>query len=124
MKRSPLPPRTTQLKRSAKPRAKRKTPRRGRILDSKYLEWCSSRPCCVTGEWPATTHHVREYGSPKDDTQVIRLIAELHLHEAGMQSIERLSKKLFEKTHGISINREIAKLRGEYALYLKQKEVV
>ncbi len=88
--------------------------RRGRIRDGRYLEWCASQPCCVTNELPATTHHVRLFGSPRDDRRVIRLAARLHMHDFGMESIERLGKRQFEARHGIGIEAEIRKLRARY----------
>jgi hypothetical protein len=53
--------------------------RKGRVKDPAYLSWCSKQPCCVSGELPATTHHVRSWGSPKDDTRVIRLAKRFHI---------------------------------------------
>jgi hypothetical protein len=101
---SPIP-------RTTRPKARRRGNRRGRIIDRPYLRWCSKQPCCITGEYPATTHHVREFGSPKNDRRVIRLVARLHFHDAGMLSIERLAKVDFEMTHSVSIEAEIQKLR-------------
>jgi len=89
-------------------------PRRGRTVDLPRLDWAATQPCCVTGRFPATTHHVRFCGSPKDDTRIIRLITELHLHDAGMLSIERIGKEKFEAEFGISIENEIAKLNRRY----------
>ncbi len=88
--------------------------RRGRVRDKRYLAWCATQPCCVTGEFPATTHHVRSYGSLKNDRRVIRLVERLHLHGAGMESIERLGKRGLEVWHGVSIEDEIAELRERY----------
>ena len=113
MKRSALPPRSTPLKRSPV-RKKRKTARRGRVIDKAYLAWCAKQPCCVTGEFPATTHHIRFCGSPKDDRIVIRLVARLHLHEAGMFSIERLGKEKFEAHWKVDIMYQAGLLYGRY----------
>jgi hypothetical protein len=41
-------------------RARRYRLRRGRVRERRYLAWCATQPCCVTGELPATTHHVRK----------------------------------------------------------------
>lgn len=94
----------------------RKKPRRGRVRDIPYLDWMATQPCCITGEWPATTHHVRKWGSPKDDTRTIRLVARLHMLPCeipGQPCIER-GKAQFEKRYGISIEAEIAKARARY----------
>lgn len=101
----PLKPRTSR------PKARRRRLRRGRIVDRPYLRWCAKQPCCITGEYPATTHHVRKFGSPKNDRRVIRLAVRFHLHDAGPLSIERLSKADFEQVHSIGIEAEIQKLR-------------
>lgn len=93
---------------------KRRKPRRGRVKDPAFLDFASTQPCCVTGERQATTHHVREFGSPKNDRRVIRLVARLHMHGFGMFSIERLGKRKFELHHGICIEDEIAKLNGRF----------
>ena len=96
---------------------RRRKPRRGRVIDRDYLDFMSTQPCCVTGQWDATTHHVRFCGSPKDDTRVIRLVARLHMLTAetpGQPCIERLGKAKFEKLYGISIEDEIAKARERY----------
>ncbi len=88
--------------------------KRGRVRDKPYLKWCALQPCCVTNELPATTHHVRLFGSPRDDRRVIRLAARLHMHDFGMESIERLGKQAFELRHRIQIEAEIRKLRERY----------
>jgi hypothetical protein len=95
---------------------KRKTPRKGHVYDPAYLAWQAMQPCCVTGIWPATTHHVRFCGSPKDDTRTIRLIKSLHQLVAakpGTPCIEQ-GKKQFEEFHGIDIEAEIKKSRERY----------
>ena len=106
--------------RFVRPRVKRRGVRRGRLVDPRYLAWCATQPCCISGELPATTHHVREFGSPKNDHRVIRLAERFHLHDAGMLSIERLSKPDFERVHSLRIETEIQKLR---ALWLAEREV-
>ncbi len=62
---------------------------------------------------PLTTHHVREYGSPKDDTKVIRLCEAHHLHDAGPHAIER-GKKQFEQHTGLSIQALVVYYREAY----------
>lgn len=91
--------------------------RKKALRDRSYLEWMASQPCCVTGEWPATTHHVRSFGSRRDDARTIRLVARLHMltHEKpGQPCIERLGKQKFEERYGISIEAEIVKARERY----------
>src|ERR1700678_3254157 len=110
IRRTPLKRSQRPIPRPGKPNAKRKALRKGRVVDREYLDWCATQPCCVTLELPATTHHIRAFGSPKDDHSVIRLVARLHLHEAGMNSIERLGKEKFEAMHGISLMDEASKL--------------
>jgi hypothetical protein len=92
----------------------RKQPRRGGTKDRKYLAWCSTQPCCVTSELPATTHHIREFGSPKNDHFVIRLVERLHLHDAGMDSIERIGKTEFARKFGINLSFEAVGLYARY----------
>jgi hypothetical protein len=102
------------IPRTTRPRSRRRANRRGRIVDRPYIAWCALQPCCITAEYPAQTHHVRQWGSPKNDHRVIRLAIRFHLHDAGPLSIERLSKSDFEKAHSIRIENEIHKLRGCY----------
>lgn len=106
------------LARHTKPIPKRRKgkPRRGNVVDKKRLLWAASQPCCVTGEWPATNHHVREFGSPKDDTRIIRLVERLHMigfAEKGIPCVEG-GKEEFESYHGIVIEEEILLLQISY----------
>lgn len=99
-----------------RPKARRSKARRGRVIDSARLDWQAMQPCCITGIWPATTHHVRFCGSPKDDTRTIRLIQSLHqlTHaEPGIPCIEQ-GKEKFEEFHGISIEAEIRKSQAAF----------
>ena len=107
------------IARSTKPiPRKRSKPRRGRVVDKARLKWAATQPCCITGEHPATTHHVREYGSPKDDTKIIRLVARLHQKAAfdytsSIPCVED-GKEVFEEFHRVSINDEVRKLQLRY----------
>lgn len=95
---------------------KRSKPRRGRVIDKARLEWAATQPCQITGEFPATTHHVRFCGSPKDDTRIIRLVARLHMDTAsvpGTPCIEH-GKELFEKFHNVSIAAMITEFQERY----------
>ena len=105
----------------SRPNPKRAKPRRGRVIDRKFLTWAAGEPCCITGLHPATSHHLREFGSPKNDRRIIRLIENLHLHEAGMFSIERLGKREFQRHWNINIEAEIAKLRGRYEEFARRQ---
>jgi hypothetical protein len=98
-------------------RPKRRSPRRGRLKDPAYLTWCATQPCCVTREFPATTHHIRFCGSPKNDHQVIRLVERLHLHDAGPLSIERIGKDAFEVEFGIDLTHQAYCLYEQYRSY-------
>ncbi len=55
----------------------------------------------------ATVHHVRFCGSPKDDRRTLPLAPEYHLHDFGMESIERLGKAKFEALHGVDLEASI-----------------
>lgn len=106
------------LKRSSvKP--KRSKPRRGRLVDLDYLAWMSLQPCLVSnveGEEPGhvTIHHVRQYGSPRNDRRTIPLLAKYHLHDFGPESIERLGKAEFERRHGVNIEAAIKEYNRQY----------
>lgn len=96
---------------------KRAEPRRGRAKDPKFLSWMSKQPCLVTGELPATTHHIRSFGSPKDDRRTIRLVGRLHMltHETpGFCCIERIGKQAFEKFYQIDIEAAIKDYSERY----------
>lgn len=119
------------MKRGAKPvKAKRAAPRRGNVEDPKRLAWAATQPCQVTqrmgsminGSWyPATTHHVRAFGSPKDDTRIIRLVVELHQHDFEPFSIERIGKAKWEKFWGVNVEALISDLQERYAAYQKEQ---
>lgn len=79
--------------------------------------WAETQPCCITGELPATTHHVREFGGPKNDTRIIRLVARLHMKTHANSSVLPCiedGKERFERMYEVSIEEEIAKLRSRY----------
>jgi hypothetical protein len=97
-------------------RAKRPgPPRRGRVVDLAFLEFVAGFICAVHQEWqhtgecsgPLTIHHVREFGSPKNDRRIIRLCSGHHLHGWGRYSIERLGKAAFEGRYGLNIEQLI-----------------
>lgn len=99
---------------------KRRRPRRGRVVDKPYLAWMATQRCCITGEWPATTHHVRFCGSQKDDRRTIRLVDRLHMlthAKPGVPCVEQ-GKDHFESFHGVDIEAEIAKANARYVEFL------
>lgn len=105
-------------------RAKRRgPPRRGRAVDLDYLCFMADFICAVhwktahAGECSGrlTTHHVREFGSPKDDRKTIRLCEGHHLHDFGPYSIERIGKAAFEQRYGLSIQALIVYYNEAYA---------
>ena len=112
-------PRRTPLKRSQKPiprspvRKRRSKPRRGRIKDERYLAWMAQQPCMISGK-PATVHHVRFFGSCKDDRRTLPLAPEYHQIQAGPLSIEVLGKSRFEAMHGVSIEAKILEYQRAY----------
>lgn len=87
-------------------------PRRGRLVDPDFLAWMvETQVLCAVWQFTClgecskrlTTHHVREFGSPKNDREAIRLCEAHHLHDFGMFSIERIGKAKFEQRTGLSI---------------------
>lgn len=50
-----------------------------------------------------TIHHIRDHGSPKDDTKTIPLCEGHHQHDFSMFAIERLGKVKFEQYAGLNL---------------------
>lgn len=101
-------------------RAKRYKPRRGRISDPDFLSFLHEQHRCVVHGFsgcttPFSAHHVRRLGSQKDDRRVLGLCWELHLHDYGKYSIERLGKPKWEAYWDASIEAEIARYNADYA---------
>jgi hypothetical protein len=97
-------------------RRKSLKPKRGPIRDKKYWAWIHTQPCIVTGQLPVTGHHVRNYGSPKDDRRAVPIIASRHMltHEKpGFPCVER-SKRNFERVYSIDLEAEILRLNALY----------
>lgn len=92
---------------------RRSKPRRGRIVDRDYLAFIAAQPCLISGE-PATIHHVRSMGSPKDDTRTIPLAPRYHMIQWGPESIEALGKKRFQERHGVNIEEAIERYQSLY----------
>lgn len=63
----------------------------------------------VSGEMPVTVHHVRRFGSQKDDRRTVPLVARLHMltcETPGQPCVER-GKKVFEKFWNIDLEERI-----------------
>lgn len=94
----------------------RSKPRRGRVHDPRYLAFVAAQPCIVTGQSPVTVHHVRRFGSPKDDYRTVPIVAPLHMltnETPGLPCVER-GKRRFEETWGVSLEAEIRRLNALY----------
>lgn len=99
---------------------RRSKPRRGRIVDLAFLEFMHQQGRCAVHGFsgcttPFSAHHVRFCGGSKDDRRALGLCWEVHLHDYGKYSIERLGKASFEAHHGISIEAEITRYNEDYA---------
>ena len=89
-------------------------PRKGRVVDEKYLAWIAARPCMISGR-RSTVHHVRFCGSPKNDRRTLPLAPEYHQIQPGPHtSIEALGKAKFEARYGVDIESAIAKYNEQY----------
>jgi len=101
--------------------------RRGRVVDQAFIEWMHETQKCLVSTalygpeggqtWCSgrgTVHHVREYGSPKNDRHTLCLCEGHHLHDFGPDSIERLGKKEFERRHGVDIEAAILNYNQQY----------
>jgi hypothetical protein len=85
--------------------------------DKVYLNWLHSQPCIVTGQLPVTVHHVRSFGSRREDRRGVPLIASLHMltHEVpGVPCVER-GKQLFQSVWCVDLEAEIIRLNELYA---------
>lgn len=78
----------------------------------RYLDWVEQQPCVVTGKYGVTRHHVtasRDGGRfSRSHWIVVPLVRELHQHDHGPASVERLNHGGFFETHGVDL--EIAAL--------------
>jgi hypothetical protein len=116
------------LRRSTKPiRAQRSKPRRGRLTDKKYIAWLAKQPChikqfayVIENRAPeyscagrVTVHHIRDYGSPKNDRRAVPLCMRHHLHDFGPFSIER-GRRQFAETFGFAQEAAIDHYNEQY----------
>lgn len=90
------------MKRTAVRRRRPGPPRRGRVVDKKYMAWMhETATCLVTGKrrdangWPLELHHVRKLaGDQKDDRRVVPLLREFH--RTGPNSVEKRGDAWFQ----------------------------
>ena len=100
------------LKRS-RVRRRRAKLRRGHVVDPAYKAWVAQDGCMISGR-PATIHHVRRFGEPKDDHRILPLAPEYHFHAHGPESVEALGKAKFERRHGVNLEAKIKEYRERY----------
>lgn len=78
----------------------------------RYHDWIEQQPCVVTGRYGVTKHHVtasRDGGRfTRSHWIVVPLVRELHQHDYGTESVERLNHGGFYEQHGVDL--EIAAL--------------
>lgn len=94
------------------------------MVDEPFKEWMhAEQRCAVHGyggcSTPFSLHHVRFCGSGRNDRRALGLCWEMHLHDYGKYSIERLGKPKWEAHHGISIEAEITRYNEDYVLVEK-----
>lgn len=79
---------------------------------TRYHDWVRAQPCVVTGQYGATLHHPtagRDGGRfTRSHWIVVPLVRELHQHDHGKDSVERLNHGGFFDEHGVDL--EIAAL--------------
>ena len=95
------------------------------MVDTAYLAFMARRQCLVEAMAPKfaveclgrlTIHHLREYGSPKNDRRTVPLCEAHHLIQAGPFAIERGKRKFIERT-GIDLEAAI----GGYNLQFEKE---
>jgi len=78
----------------------------------RYHDWVLRQPCVVSGRYGVTKHHVtasRDGGRfTRSHWIVVPLVQELHQHDHGKQSVERLNHGGFFEEHVVDL--EIAAL--------------
>lgn len=92
-------------------------PRRGRVVDLDYMAWLHRQPCLISGRHGVTVHHVREFGSQKNDRRTLPLIPLYHLIQADphqKESIEALGKKQWQEKHDVDIEAAIMRYNSQY----------
>lgn len=80
----------------------------------RYHDWLHKQPCVVTSRWDVQAHHVtasRDGGRfTRSHWIAVPLIEELHQHDHGKDSVERLNHGGFFDKHGVDL--EIAALHS------------
>lgn len=94
--------------------SKRDKPRNGRLVDQDYMAWLHTQPGVVTGGKCYSVHHVRAYGSMKDDRRALPLEFGYHTYQEGPNAIERLGKTKWQEWAGVDIEEEISRLNRLY----------
>lgn len=94
-------------------RRRRTKLRRGRVVDPAYKAWIAEQGCMISGR-PATLHHVRRFGEPKNDHRIVPLAPEYHFLSHGPQSVEALGKRMFERRHGVNLEAKIKEYNRRY----------
>lgn len=105
----------TPIKRGSPPRKRRPgKPRRGRMVNEAFMRMVRARGCILVGRRDhmcfggMTFHHVRAFGSPKNDEIGLGLCSDGHLAGYSAVSIESLGKEKFEAYWSVSIADEVA----------------
>lgn len=99
---------------------RRSKPRRGRVIDKKFLTWMHTQPCLVL--WATsedcsgriTFHHVRRFGEEKNDRRGVSLCVRHHLQEGGSTSIHSLGKVKFQREFGVDLEKAIRFYNKKY----------
>lgn len=100
---------------------KRKADRR--LKDPAYMKWLHQLECAVTGGEGErlTVQHImagrESYGKKEDDSVCVPLTVDMHLHDYGPESLERLGERVFWNRHGIDALALARDLRTCYEAY-------
>ena len=95
--------------------------------DKHYLAWLHTQPCIVTGRSDVTVHHVRFFGSLRDDRRGVPLVQELHQlgwrrRISGPPCVED-GKEKFERFYGVDLEAEIVRLNRKYEMELAENGI-
>lgn len=106
--------RKNPLKRRLPIPKRRRTPRRGRLVDEQYFAWIATQPGVVRGGICASVHHVRFMGSPKSDRRTLPMEWGYHTYQEGPESIEALGKQKWQSLHHVDIEAAITRYQERY----------
>lgn len=103
-----MPSRLAPLTSGPMPKAPPKRKQDRRLKDPAYLKWLHELPCVITGQRDRlTVHHVmagrESYGKKEDDSICVPIIAELHMHDFGKESLERIGERRFWNDWGMDV---------------------